>query len=525
MNILKKMKPLRQWRSAVLLGLLAAPLSVMAPGATAQAAEGALANPASAVLSPSGGRLEVEETAPVSTKDGVSIVTFVIPGDAENLQLSVPGQTVARWSTTPQVLEAGGELSRLRDELTNERARLSGQLDAVKARLALWKGVPDSITLQDLEQREKRMEAVIPGLGMEQADLERRVSILQQELQRLPVSPDLGRLVSVTLQKPVSGMSKLPVRYSYSLQSCGWQPIYSFDAHPDQGEGTEIGVRLMAEVWQFTGMDWRNTKLTLASRGNGPREPAPLARWVVDSTAKPQQPKPAPHVLMMARKAATAEMDGEFAAANAPVELDASGVYATWALAAKGLPEGRSRLLIASDAWKAPLQWLARPTAADSRVWLLAKYVLPPEQAWPDGSAEFNVDGQNVGQGFFKPRDGEATLFFGPDPRVNVTTVVDGRRRGESGFIDKSRNWTWAWTYTLTNAHSKPVTVRLERPAPMIVDQGVTVSYDDQPRSQKNEKEHMLFWDVNVPAGGKAEVHHKLTISSPKELPLVPDAP
>ncbi|WP_165174789.1 DUF4139 domain-containing protein [Desulfovibrio sp. ZJ369] len=525
MNILKKMKPLRQWRSVVLLSLLAGPLSVMMPGATAWAADAALANPASAVLSPSGGRLEVEETAPVSTKDGVSIVTFVIPGDARNLQLSVPGQTVARWSMTPQVLEASGELSHLRDELINERARLSGQLDAVKARLALWKGLPDSITLQDLEQREKRMETVIPGLGMEQADLERRANIVQQELQRLPVSPDLGQLVSVTLQKSVSGMSRLPVRYSYTLQSCGWQPIYSFDAQPDQGEGHEIGVRLMAEVWQFTGMDWRNTRLTLASRGNGPREPAPLARWVVDSTSRPQQPRPAPHALMMARKAAPAEADGEFAAANAPVEPDNSGVYATWTLAVRGLPEGRSRLLIAADAWKAPLQWLARPTASDSRVWLLAKYIMPPEQTWPEGSAEFTVNGQNVGQGFFRPRNGEATLFFGPDPRVNVTTAENSRRRGESGFIDKSRNWTWAWTYTLTNGHSKPVTVRLERPAPMIVDQGVTVSSDDAPPSQKNEKEHMLFWDVKVPAGGKAEVHHKLTISSPKELPLVPDAP
>ena len=40
-------------------------------------------------------------------------------------------------------------------------------------------------------------------------------------------------------------------------------------------------------------MDWHNTKLTLATRGNGPREPAPLPRWVVDSSPKPE-PKPVP---------------------------------------------------------------------------------------------------------------------------------------------------------------------------------------------------------------------------------------
>ena len=164
-------------------------------------------------------------------------------------------------------------------------------------------------------------------------------------------------------------------------------------------------------------------------------------------------------------------------------------------------------------------------SVGDSRVWLMAKYVLPPQQAWPEGQAEYSVDGQSVGQGLFRPRGGEATLFFGADPRVSVTTTADSRKRGESGFIDKSKNWTWAWTYTLTNSHSKALTVRLERPAPMIVDQSVSVSYDDTPPSQKDEKKHMLFWEVKVPADGKASVHHSVTISSPTKLPLLPDAP
>lgn len=486
----------------------------------------ALANPVSAQLSPAGGLLDVEENAPVTTKDGVSVLQFVIPGDAENLQLAVPGQSVARWSAAPQPLEQDGGLARLREDLLVKRARLAGQLTAVSARLALWQAKPETITLQELEQRERKMQDVIPGLGREQADLERRLKLLQQELERLPVSPELGQRISVTLQKAVSGVEKLPVRYSYTLNNCGWQPIYNFNAQPEKGDGDIIDVRLMAEVWQFTGMDWRNTKLTLATRGSGPREPAPLPRWVVDSSPKPE-PRPAPMVMMAPRKAAGMEMAAEDGPAqvNAPVDLDASGVYATWTLAARGLPEGRSRLLITADAWKAPLQWLARPSVGDSRVWLMAKYVLTPQQAWPEGRAEYSVDGQSVGQGLFRPRGGEATLFFGADPRVSVTTTADSRERGESGFIDKSKNWTWAWTYTLTNSHPKALTVRLERPAPMIVDQSVSVSYDDTPPSQKDEKKHMLFWEVKVPADGKASVHHSVTISSPTKLPLLPDAP
>ena len=75
-----------------------------------QNAPAALANPVSALLSPGGGLLDVEENAPVTTKDGVSVLQFVIPGDAENLQLAVPGQSVARWSAAPQPLEQDGGL-------------------------------------------------------------------------------------------------------------------------------------------------------------------------------------------------------------------------------------------------------------------------------------------------------------------------------------------------------------------------------------------------------------------------------
>lgn len=521
---------LKQWRPCgrVPLGLLAAILGLclgLLPAAPAGAANPAPVNPVSALLSPNGGLLEVQESAPVSTRDGVSTLTFVIPGDAENLQLNVPGQTIARWSSAPQPLERSGETARQRDDLLNESARLTGRLIAVKAQIALWQSKPENSVFQDLIQREKHMQEAIPPLSVEKADLERRIAVLQQELERLPMSPELGQMITVTLQKAVSGVSKLPIRYSYTLQNCGWQPVYSFDAKPDTGKGDTITVRLMAEVWQFTGMDWRDTRLTLASHGMGPREPAALPRWVVDSQAKPA---PVPRSLRAAPKAAMLSLEdaavGE-AAPNAPVALDVSKVYATWSLAARGLPEGRSRLLIAADVWKAPLQWLARPVRGDSRVWLMAKYILPSGQAWPNGQAEFLVDGQSVGQGLFTPRGDTATLYFGADPRVSVTTTADSKRRGESGFIDKSRNWTWAWTYTLTNAHNRAVTVRLERPMPMIVDQGVTVSYDDTPPAQKDEKEHMLFWNVQVPASGKAEVRHGLTISSPKELPLVPDAP
>lgn len=511
----------RMSRCVSVVALAVAGVALAASLVPAAPAPNAPVAPRSVRLTTSGGLLAVEQQAPVDTAGGESVLRIVLPAGAENFQIVVPGHTIARWNDVPQTLDQNGALARLRAERQHAVMTLSGRLDAVKAQLSLWQGTPAEGSFQDMTQREKRMAEVIPNLSYEKADLERRLALLRQELQKLPPSPELGRVVLVTLQKPVASAT-LPVRYSYTLRDCGWRPVYVFDARPAKGEGDVTSVRLMAEVWQFSGMDWTSARLTLVSGGGGPREPAPLPRWVIDSQAPPTvEPlvKAAPR-MMLAADAALPE-----AAAAAPVTADVSGLYAVWTLAERGLPEGRARLLVTADEWKAPLEWLARPSEGDSRVWLMARYALPEGRAWPDGQAEFLVDGQSVGEGMFHPRGGEATLYFGADPRVRVTATADVRERGEKGLISKSRTWTWGWTYTVRSTRDRPVTVRIERPMPMIVDQGVTVTYRDKPQARQDAREHLLFWNVDVPAGGKAEVRHELTVTSPTEVRLNPHAP
>ena len=480
--------------------------------------------PQSARLTPSGGLLEVEQQAPVVTVNGTSQVRVVLPAGAENFQVSVPGHTIVRWAFLPQPLDQSGNVGKLREDRQQAIMTLAGKLEAVKAQLALWQGGAAETSFQDMTQREKRMAEVVPTLSYEKADLERRLALLKQELQQLQPTPELGQAVLVTLQKSVSA-STLPVHYSYTLHNCGWRPSYVFNVQPDKGKGDGVNVRFMAEVWQFSGMDWTDTRLTLVSRGQGPREPAPLPQWVIDSQPPPPVVQPLAKAATRMMAAPAPMMMEDAAAPAASVEAETSGMYAAWTPAEKGLPEGRSRLLVLADEWKAPLQWLARPSVGDSRVWLMARYSLPEGQAWPDGLAEFSVDGQSVGTGRFRPEGNEVTLYFGADPRVQVAATADMRQRGEKGFIGKSRTWTWGWTYTVRNTRDRAVTVRLERPMPMLVDQGVTVTYRDKPQAQQDAKKHLLFWNVDAPAGGKGEVKHELTITSPVDIELNPDAP
>lgn len=488
-----------------------------------------LVSPEKALFSPNMAQLDVQQKARLYRFGEHEQLTFFLPANAANLRLAVENHTILRWSTRIVELESQSLVSDAREKLSDDLIRLQGELLAVKARIALWQGIPQNITGQEMAGRQQQMAESLPGLSSHKDQLEEKIRIVQMEIAGLHDNPHVGQQVDVILQDKAVPDSEVTVHYNYTLPDCGWQPVYDFNAKPDEGSGDMVDVRLLAEIWQYSGMDWKNTAITLATRGGGPREPAPLPEWVVESTPKPQRPQPRdmPVALNAARaindEAVTAT--GMKAARNAPVDADTRAVYASWKLETPGLPEGRYRLGITADAWKAPLQWLARPSRDDSRVWMFAKYDLPANQAWPAGQAQYSVNGQNVGAGFFTPRGGEATLYFGADPRVNVITTIDGKKRGESGFIQTSKTWTWAWTYTISNQHNKPIKVRLERPAPMIVDEGVTVSYNDKPEAKENAKEHYLYWEVKVPADGKAEVEHSVTISSPNKLPLLPDIP
>lgn len=481
--------------------------------------------PVRALISPHGAHLEDVRESELQHLEGRPAIVFTIPANASNLQLNVLGKTIARWISEPVILKAASQHSTSRGRLENERKNLSAQLATAQARIDVWKMQTPSSSAQDLGERQTLMEHALPALVQFSENLQHRLKLVERELAEMPAAGEIGKKITVFLTGDNIREERARIEYSYNLPSCGWDAIYEFNARPDGQKGDIVDVRLMAEVWQYTGIDWKDTEITLVTRGSGPREPYPLERWVIG-----EQPAPQPRAATLSaksakdtREAVTTNLD--VAPPMAHVTGNADTVYASWNLSVKGLPEGKSRLQIISDAWEAPLQWLARPVRGDSRVWLYAKYSLPPNQGWPDGNAQYSVDGQSVGDGYFVPQGTEATLYFGADPRVQIRTTTDSSKQGETGIINTNRTWTWAWTYTLTNTHNTPVKVKVERPAPIITHEDVQVSYNDKPVSVKDEKEHMVYWEVEVPANGKSEIEHSVTVTSPVKLQLLPDVP
>lgn len=480
-------------------------------------AEFALTAPYKVVISPDWGKLHVRDNAPVKQANGAAVAEFVVPAYAPQLQFKLPGHEILGWSSTPVLLAGTGVLAEKRQALESEQTELADRLSVIKARLALWQATPNNAMSEEVESLQDALQKYMPALLKEQAELEKRLELLKKELDRVSRINNAGQKISVTLADKVQE-SSLPIEYSYRYEECGWEPEYEFNARTDAP--AQIDVRFNARVWQYSAADWKDTEIILATGSMGPAQPAPLPSWVIEAGSTPAQPR-----VMMKAMAAGAVALNETASApdSTMAELDADAIYAAWTLKEHTLPQGKSRLHILNTTWRAPLQWIARPSEGNRNVWLFAEYEPTADEVWPAGRAYYDIDGQNVDSGALKVSDGKITLYFGVDPRVTVRTIVDKRRHGKTGLINTEKTWTWAWTYKLYNQHTKPVVVRVERPEPMIVDQSVKATYTNNP--QARTREHMFLWEVDVPADGSTDIEHSVTISAPSKLNLHPVAP
>ncbi len=475
-------------------------------------------DPESVVLWPGGARVSAREELALEKTPGGATASFVVPAGARDLEISVEGARLLRWTSVPCLLPAQGGLAHERQNAIDNLRALRGEQAALRAMLDAWTTRPLQAGI-DPEQFSGRLEKRVPDLYARLAQVNEFIAALEKVEKSRPALSDRGQKIELQL---LEATGPVTARYRYTLPDCGWQPRYVFNAVPDEsGKTAAVQVRLEASVRQFSGMDWRNSRLFLALRPNDAVAPPPLPRWIVDDV-----PQARGKVMAMAANAPMARaVPAAAAEADALVSLNQDGQDARWEVAAPGLPQGESVAVLREDVWTASLERVARPGEGDGRVWLAAEVSLPAGAVWPAGAASFQLEGIPTGERDFVVEDGKARLFFGVDPRVTIEVKADGQRRGEAGIVNRRRQWRWAWEYTVLNGRSAPVQVRLERPRPHIVERGVNMALDDAPKAEVDESRNSLFWLVDVPAEGKAQVRHGLTITAPADSKIRPVAP
>ena len=510
------------------LALLLAACVVFTPTAASAASSQATSEPLSSeqavqpdavTLYPAGARVSANSLVQVVNGS----VSCMLPAGVrpDSVALTVDGRTVTSMTVKPVAGSDSAPVLRLREAFEAVRDAViadEGALEALKAQRNLWTK-PDVKMTQpaEVEQLGKLVGERLSAIYVEQAKTEARLERtraerdrLQQELEAAGGHAATRLRLHAEVTPPVPG--EVRATLTYFMNNCGWRPTYRLEADP-----ASQTVRMIqeAEVRQGSGVHWTGVRLTLATADPGTGlAPSPLAPWMIRN-----QPRPQPRAMQANefKMSASRMMDAEELVVPLPAEREHTS-FSSWDIGSRDVLAGTpQRLTLQREAWPAVFTSVARP-ARDSRVYLRARVTLPEPRALPAGKAIWNVDGETVGNGTFSLVGDEAELFFGVDPRITTKMQLNTRQSGRKGFVDRRQTRVWNWSIEVKNAHTRPVTVRIEDAQPQAGHEAITIGAQSEPVPVVEEQAYV--WVLELPANTTKTIQHTVTVSAPEDMQL-----
>lgn len=142
---------------------------------------------------------------------------------------------------------------------TNERSMLMANSNI--------KTEKDGVTPEDLKEMTDYFRTKLTEIGTRQLQLEKQLNNLRDREKRLTQqlneqssrNQSSGEII-ITVQS--KGSTNIELNLSYIVTNAGWMPIYDLRAKDTK---SPIALAYRANVYQNTGIDWKNVKLTLST--------------------------------------------------------------------------------------------------------------------------------------------------------------------------------------------------------------------------------------------------------------------
>jgi len=358
-------------------------------------------------------------------------------------------------------------------------------------------------------------------------DMERKIAVLQKELERVRSGARDQRSLTVTVAVRQPGT----LRVSYQVNGAGWKPAYRATLDTT---ASRIDLERMAVVSQKTGEDWSGVALKLSTGQPrlSPQAPDPQPRLLVyrppappgDARMYAAAPPAAPAAPAPLRRVEVtgSSIRAEDAAYLPPV-LESQGNFDT----EFDVP-GKANLASDGREIALPLSRLALPVTQRVRVvpkmnkagFLMAE-AERPSGVWLGGDVQLFRDGAYVGNTHWNSQAAEKLQWsFGRDELVRVTVDRAGQQTGSSGFLSQKGEREVADVYTIASSHKAPVAVEVLEPAPVSTSDEIKVDtvFEPQPVVKDWERRQgVAAWEKTLAPGEAMKIKVRYNIRYPKE--------
>ncbi len=480
---------------------------------------------------------QVTQTVRGALQDGALIFELPAQADPDTLRVEPMTEGYAlqdvTWSKkSSETTQEPETLRTLREELRQVRmslAETNGELEAVEARLAYWRNLPEFAPERaaELENAAAVMGREIAELSASRFPLEERRDRLTREEKRL--ATELEQItgearapwrVQAQLTPPAGGTAPagddISLTAVYTLGGCGWRPAYRLEARPG---ASHVGFTFEASLWQSSGADWRDVAIQLATvRPAAGLTPPTLPPWIIQERPE-AKPMPRGGEAMLMRAPPSPDAQQTVAEAPPPRE-QRRATYSVWNLGRRDLPAGPpTRVALEEARWTADFLYTLRP-ARGEQAYLTAQVTLPETPDLPPGEALYLVDGAVIGKREFSLERRDPELFFGPSPLLVGSMRLTQRQAGDAGVISAKQTHLWRWEIEVINGANHAAHLRVEEPTPESRHEDIALEINSTPEAERAKDENLLVWEKTLDPGAEWIIQHEVKIVAPKAMAL-----
>lgn len=482
-----------------------------------------MAKPIEVLIFPSGAIVTEESAEEVNA----GAVTLTIPAAADPASLKVSivgGKAVLSGLKYQSILSPKGNYQELEAQIEVAKDQAQSIEDQRKSKamaLALWSRQvgAEFTTANEVEKLGALILNSSESLYIEHSKLEKEKKAVDKRIRELEkqLSAATGqhqRVWAATVSLKGAGRTET-LRYSYRVGNTTWSSNYTLNALPAE---KNVLWSWTAHVRQQTAVDWENVSLLLATAEPVFTMTPPVAgSWIIRES-RPYRSRPsAAKALMESSDSVAGFYEEKVAVPDSAPSRNAGALFDIYDLGQKTILAGQDyQLDIRNGAWPAKFANLARPLKSP-QAFLSAKLELEELVSMPSGNAAILVEGVYVGQRGFSLLEKKFDLPFGNDPQIAIK-VTPKRESDEIGILGNDRSQTWNWEIEVTNNKTVPVELRIEDVLPEIQDKRIELVQSLTPEG--TQEKHLVFWEVNVPAGKQKQIDYSYTIEYPGDLAI-----
>jgi uncharacterized protein (TIGR02231 family) len=365
--------------------------------------------------------------------------------------------------------------------------------------------------LTDLKFAEKKLREEIDKYNRQLADKNAKYA---QPTSAVAVTVSAKERTSVNLE------------ITYYVPNAGWQPKYDLRA---KDSSSPLAVNFKADIFQNTGEDWDNVRLTL-STGNptmGGSKPE-LQPWYLDYLVTQTFYK---NRFNMNAPAAAGE--GNRAELAIPMVADEMQTI-------KNFVTENSARFIASFTIERPYSVPTDGkmyTAEIKRFTMNAEYIyfaapkldkdaflVARSTGWGDlnllpGEGNVYFEGSFVGTTFINTASTEDTLdvSLGRDKRIVIMREKNKDVSGSTGIFGSSKSKQLAYTISMRNTRKEAVKLILEDQVPVSKQKDIEVKINALSDGEMNSTTGKVTWNLTLPAGETVKKNISFTVKYPKD--------